>query len=231
MIFGRGGKAREHKIEVKIEGTTLLTVKENKFLGIMLDNCLTWKSHATYLSKKISKSIGILSRAKKFLNLSTLRQLYFSFVFPYLSYCNVIWGHAAESTLDPIFKLQKRAIRIMTNTRKRESTKLLFQKMKILRLPEMYKFSALHFTYKFKNNLLPLPFQNFYTENRAHHNHATRQATNLRIPLTRSKLADNFIKKTGVTLWNLYSQKMSHNMSIGSYKRELINLLLTTYSD
>ena len=81
----------------------LKIVKETTFLGIIVDNTLTWKAHAVHVSKKISKSFGILLRALKFLNTDTLKQLYFSFLFPYLSYGNIIWGQAAESTLDPIF--------------------------------------------------------------------------------------------------------------------------------
>ena len=162
--------------------------------------------------QKISKSIGILSRARNFLNMDTLKQLYFLFLFPYLSYGNIIWGQAAASTLYPIFKIQKRAIRILTNTRRRESTKLLFQNLKILRLPEIYKFSALIFMYQFKNKLLPSPFDNFYSENQAFHCYPTRHATHLRVPLTRTKMADTFIKKTGVNLWNSYSHQISNEI-------------------
>jgi hypothetical protein len=75
MVFGRGVKSRDHGIDIKIEGTSLKIVKETTFLGIIVDNTLTWKAHATHVCKKISKSIGILSRARKFLNIDTL---YFS---------------------------------------------------------------------------------------------------------------------------------------------------------
>ena len=231
MVFGRGSKSKNHEIDVKIEGTSLKVVQETTFLGIIVDNTLTWKAHAAHICKKISKSIGILSRARNFLNMDTLKQLYFSFLFPYLSYGNIIWGQAAASTLYPIFKIQKRAIRILTNTRRRESTKLLFQKLKILRLPEIYKFSALIFMYQFKNKLLPSPFDNFYSENQAFHRYPTRQANHLRVPLTRTKMADSFIKKTGVNLWNSYSQQISNEIKIGVFKTQLITILISDYSE
>ena len=231
MIFGRGSRTRDHHMNINIEGTTLDIVHETKFLGIIVDNCLNWKAHTSYLHKKLSKSIGILSRARKFLNLPTLKQLYFSFLFPYLSYGNIIWGSAAEITLDPIFKIQKRAIRIITNTRRRDSTKLIFQELNLLRLPDIYIFSALIFMYQFKNKTLPPPFDNFYYENRAFHHYRTRQATQLRVPLTRTKMASSFIKKTGVSLWNSYSTKISSNLKIGVYKTELTKILIATSSE
>ena len=196
MVFGRGGgKSKEHVMNIKIEGTTLLVVKETKFLGIMLDNGLTWKAHASTFVKELSKSVGILSRARKFLDNEILRQLYFSFLFPYLSYGNIIWGQSADCTLNPIFKLQKCAIRIITNTKRRDSTKLSFQKLNILRLPEIYKLAALIFMYHFKNNLLPSTFKNVYHENSAFHHYPTRHVTELRIPLTRTKTASTIFKK------------------------------------
>jgi hypothetical protein len=231
MVFGRGTKARDQHIEINIDGTTLDVVTETKFLGIMVDNGLTWKSHANYLHKKLSKSIGILSRARKFLNLPTLKQLYFSFLFPYLSYGNIIWGRAAEITLDPIFKIQKRAIRIIMNIKRRDSTKLVFKELNLLRLPEIYTFSALLFMYQFKNHLLPIPFDSFYTENRAFHHYPTRLASNLRVPLTRTKMAATFIKKTGVSLWNSLSDNISHATKIGTFKKDLIKLLTSNYSN
>ena len=174
MVFGKGGN--NHSIDIKIEGIQLDIVKETKFLGIILDNGLTWKPHSLYIAKKTAKSTGILSRARQFLNKTTLRQLYFSFLFPYISYCQIIWGNAASSTLWPIFKSQKRAIRIIQNLRGRDSTKKSFKALGILRLPELYIHSVLIFMYKYKNNLLPKIFNNFYLENSSFHSYPTRHA-------------------------------------------------------
>jgi hypothetical protein len=131
MVFGKHKNNHQNSLNIFIQGSKLDIVTQTQFLGIIMDSSLTWKQHIIYLTKKISKSIGILSRARKFLNTVTLRQLYFSFLFPYLSYANIIWGNAAVCHLSPIFKLQKRAIRIIHNIRRRNSTQLSFQTLKI----------------------------------------------------------------------------------------------------
>ena len=182
MVFGRGSKSKYHEIDVKIEGTSLKVVQETTFLGIIVDNTLTWKAHAAHICKKISKSLGILYRARKILGQDTLRQLYFSFLYPYLSYCITIWGNAPASTLYPIFKLQKRAVIIVYNIKYRDSTKMACKKAKLLRLPELYTFSILIFMYKFTNNLLQEICNTFYAEKLSLHNYPTRQANNLRNP-------------------------------------------------
>ena len=203
---------------------------QTKFLGIILDDKLGWKEHITYISKQISKSIGILSRARPLLNAKILRQLYYSFLYPYINYCIIIWGQAPASTLWPIFKLQKRAIRIITNTRQRDSSQGSFRKLRILRLPELHTYAIMIFMFKFKNGQLPSTFNNFYSENQVFHRYPTSGAKNLRTPRVRTKIATSFIKKTGVDLWNASSPKISNCHQIGVFKRELTTLLMENYT-
>ena len=90
MVFGRKSKNQTNDLSVTIEGTKLEIVKHTKFLGVILDNEINWKQHILHISQKLSKSLGILKRARQFLNTSTLLQLYYSFLYPYLSYCCII---------------------------------------------------------------------------------------------------------------------------------------------
>ena len=78
MVFGPNKKTETNTINIDIEGENIEIVHQTKFLGIILDDKLNWKYHITYIGKKISKSIGILSRAKPLLNSKMLCQLYLS---------------------------------------------------------------------------------------------------------------------------------------------------------
>ena len=107
MLFGPTKRNENYNINVTIEGEQIEIVKTTKFLGLILDNQISWKPHIAYLTQKVSKSIGILSRARQILSSTTMKQLYYSFLYPYMTYCNIIWGQAPSSTLWPLFKLQK----------------------------------------------------------------------------------------------------------------------------
>ena len=66
-----------------------------KFLGVLLEECLTWKQYIEIIENKISKNIGILYKAKFFLNHSCLKKdlfFHFSFVHSYLNYANIVWS-------------------------------------------------------------------------------------------------------------------------------------------
>ena len=108
MVFGQSARQVDHQIKIQIEGETLEVVKHTKFLGLVLDNSLNWKIHTAQISSKIAKSVGIISRARQLLNAKILKQLYYSFLYPYLTYCIIIWGSSSDITLWPIFRIQKR---------------------------------------------------------------------------------------------------------------------------
>ena len=98
---------------VILDGKQLLNVKSIKFLGVILDNTVSWVEQINSIKNKISKSIGIISKARKSLNSNTLLTLYYSFIYPHLTYCIDSWGSAYETYLLPILKLQKKVLRLL----------------------------------------------------------------------------------------------------------------------
>ena len=84
-----------------------------KYLGVLIDSHLTWKYHISHVASKISRNISSTARLRHFTPFSTLQHVYRSLIFPYLSYGLVAWGQAAQSHLDKILMLQKRAVCLM----------------------------------------------------------------------------------------------------------------------
>ena len=115
MIF----HPRQMKINVNfplvMENTIVKQAVETKFLGIIIDQRLSWKSHLSFASKKISKTVGIIAKARYYLSSKLLLTLYFSLVYPYLTYRNVAWSSTYCSNLNCIHLLQKRNVRLISN--------------------------------------------------------------------------------------------------------------------
>ena len=84
-----------------------------KYLGTLIDSNLTWKYHISYITSKISKTIGVIARLRQFVSSSTLLTLYRSLVSPYLLYGLTVWGQAPQIYLNQILVLQKRALRLI----------------------------------------------------------------------------------------------------------------------
>ena len=84
-----------------------------KYLGVLIDSNLTWKQHILSISSKISKSLGIISRLRHFVPTDTLLSIYRSLIQPYITYGIAAWGQAAQTNLDKLIILQKRALRLI----------------------------------------------------------------------------------------------------------------------
>ena len=128
----------EQDLNLKL-GRQIDRVTHTKFLGLVLDENLSWSFHIDSISRKIAKSIGILYRARHYLNLDSLKNLYYSFIYSHISYGTLIWGSNYTSKLLPIHLLQKRAPRAITFTDRRTPSRPLFQRLDILNIFEIVK--------------------------------------------------------------------------------------------
>ena len=90
-----------------------------RFLGLIIDNTLTWKEHIITLTSKLNKACYAIRAIKPFVSLDVLKMTYFSYVHSLMSYGIIFWGDSVHSKL--IFKIKKRIIRIITNSNRRDS--------------------------------------------------------------------------------------------------------------
>ena len=105
-----------------------------------MDSNLNWKNHVHQISAKVSKCIGILSKVRYYLNRTILKQLYYAFLYPYLTYGLVVWGNTYHTNIYPIIILQKRAIRIMIHSKFDGHTSALFKSLNILKFTDLLFF-------------------------------------------------------------------------------------------
>ena len=111
MLFHRKQKHLD-EINVVINGIEIEHVPSFNFLGIMLDENLSCKSHIEMVGNKISKVTGILYRLKNVFPEKVLFVLYNSLIVSYMNYGLLLWGiHSHKLEL-----LQKKALRLMTNS-------------------------------------------------------------------------------------------------------------------
>ena len=106
IIFGN--KKICSPIHLTINGIKLEQTNQTKFLGITIDNKLTWKPHIDILKRKLSKIIAILYKLKGLINKVSLQTLYCSLLLPYLMYCVEVWGNTYKTIIHPIYMLQKK---------------------------------------------------------------------------------------------------------------------------
>ena len=80
-----------------LNGITLERLSFTKFLGVIIDDKLSFIRHITYIKSNIPKGLGNLLKAKKYLNKKCLLNLYYSFIYPYHTYCVEVWGNTPDT--------------------------------------------------------------------------------------------------------------------------------------
>ena len=142
---------------LSINNTLIEKVKSFNFLGLTISDDLKWHTHIRNVSRKISRSIGVINVLKHTFPTHILNTLYSSLVLPHLNYCLLSWGYYSET----IFNLQKKAIRAITCSHYKAHTNPLFKSLKFLKIGDMYALKILKFYFNLCQDKLP-PNMNDY---------------------------------------------------------------------
>ena len=154
-----------------------------------------------------------------------LKRLYFAYFHSHLLYCLIIWSATFKLYLDPLKKLQNRAIRIITYADRFENGSLLFRNLKILQLDDLIKLETAKFMNSFDNNALPPHFGNYFGKIKQVHNRSTRSSDKnlLYLARYRSNRLQRSIKFRGVKVWNDTPFELKSYYKIGNlYKHHLL---------
>ncbi len=227
MLFGLTRKRTTTNEILCINNEVISKVESTKFLGIIIDFKLCWAEHIHYIKSKISKGIGILCRARKVLKRSTLLSLYYCFIYPYFTYCIEVWGGACDNLLFPLFKLQKKILRIILSSSFRAHTAPLFVELEILQLHKVYIYCVTMFMFKFFTGLLPNIFNEMFVKNAETHKYSTRQSKKLHVPISRLTATYRTMKHQGVRIWNMMSTQLPYECRIYLYKQNLKSYLVS----
>ena len=205
-------------LNLSIDGTIIKRVKQAKFLGVTIDDQLNWKPHIDSLNKKLKSACGRIYRIKNCLPESLHKQIYHTLFESHLSFGISVWGGVSNNSLAPVFKTQKKCIRIMfgdnrayvdkfkTSARCRpinkqhlgpefyvkESTKPLFKAHDLLSVHNLYRHRCIMELFKIVKYRLPISLYELF-------NRSNRREDLFRTPSP----SDNFIYKSA-SLWNTF---------------------------
>ena len=224
MVFTN--RARPTTIAISANGHTIKEVTKTKFLGVILDNKLRWNEHIIYIAKKISKSVAILKMVKFIFPSDILKMLYYSLVYPYFTYCNIIWSSAAITHLDPLIKLQKKAVRIISRAGYFDHTEALFKNLKLLQLRDVYNLNCAKFIYRCYNSDTYSHFLKQIKKNSDYHGYQTRNRNRLRKPASRLHQFDNSFMNIGTDIWNRIPDDIKSVFTLEQFKFKVRALIL-----
>ena len=215
-------------LDIYIEGNKIERVTTFDFLGVTINETLTWKDHIQKLCAKISKVIGIIGKCKKFLHSSVLLKIYNALILSRINYGILCWGFENKR----IYKLQKKALRLICKTHYLAHSDPLFIDLNTMKVKEIYIRHCLKFYYNHEKGWLPSYFNNFLVRNINNHDHNTRHRNELQSHTTNrissEKVLRHLLPKLLINVPNMIKDSV-HTHSLQAVKNKFKLYVLGTY--
>ena len=223
IIFNRNKDIPDVLPQLMIGSHEIKREMVTKFLGVDLDVKLSWKRHIHNTQVKLNKECAILYHTRSTLTLKALKSLYYSLIYPYLTYCIVIWGGTHSTYLQPLVKAQKRVIRTITGLRKYAHTENAFNELKLLKLDEIIKYCSSLFVFK----SISIYNTNLFTY-RVNQRYPLRNNNCLNIPRMQSSQSQSCILYRGPKTWNSLPDHVRNCLTLQSFKKCLKSHIISS---
>lgn len=218
------GNLRSVSLNININNVPIERVPSTKFLGIIIDDRLSWSPHISYISSKVSKSVGIIRRLNKIVPRDVCIQLYNSLVLPYFSYCHIVWGGAGHTFTNRLITLQKSAIRAVYSSPFLAHTDPLFAQSNFLPFASLYPYTLSIFLYKYLKGILPDTFTSSFQLPPFKHSFYTRSSKTLvfSIPRFRTSFGQNSLKYELAKLHNEFISPLNlQDLNFNEFKNRI----------
>lgn len=228
-----------------LNGIPLQKVHDTKFLGVIIDQSLTFDAHREKLLRKLSACCGRLSKIRDCIPESVHKDVYHALFESYLAYGISVWGGTSNNKLQPLFQAQKKCVRIMFGDREaflnkfrtcartrppehqklsreifeREHTKPLFAKHSLLTVHNLYSYHCCNELFKVLKYRTPISLYELFSLSKRPGKET----------LLISSLPSNCFVHQASSLWNTFRQMVGlydFNMNQNAYKNKLKNKIL-----
>ena len=139
IIFHKSHNKPPSTFSITLNNIELERVEYTKFLGVLIQENLSWHTHVNYIGNKVSRATALLAKLKHYLPKYVLSIIYNSLCVSHISYALPVWGAAQKSITNRIHKLQKKGIRHVCNSKYNAHTQPLCKKNKMLQFNDLFK--------------------------------------------------------------------------------------------
>lgn len=204
-------------LNIKINNEIIKCKSCVKFLGIFIDDRLHWHEHINSCKSKLISSLYAINKIKHLVPENTLKALYYTLVYPHLTYGITLWGSTYNVHINKLRVMQNKIIRAMLNANFTDPSKPLYAKLQILRLDDVYKLELGKYMYQYINNNLPQPLLNMFEWTKDIHSYQTRQQTYLRPFKHRLNVTKQSLLCKGPEVWNTLPEDIKQKYNLSSY--------------
>ena len=214
-------------INIVLNSTPLESVEEFNYLGLTIDNKLTFKSHILKITKKLNSVNRVLYLLSFSLPFHILRKIFFSIGYPHVHLHIIAWGGANQSTLYPLKIALNKIIRNIKSHSPyfNSDTNQAYNELNILSIQKLYKFRLAEFTYSalHNNNYILQDFVHYHSLS---HSYGTRQFNQFRIPVCKRTSDKSFFVFQAIKHWAELKNCLKDEPTLRRFKHAYRQVLL-----
>lgn len=212
-------------ITLIIENKKIEIVKQFKYLGVVLDENLTYKEHFITIQKKISKKLFFFSRIAAQISMKARLTVFNSIIQPHFDYCSTILFLLDNTSKASLQKLQNRGMRLILKCNRYTPITHMLETLQWQSVTKRLTFSAMIFIFKIVKGLMPTYFKQFIKFNHEVHEHCTRSANNFHIDRSNTSKGINSLFVRGLVEYNSIPNEIKACDKLVPFKRELSKYL------
>ena len=203
-----------------------------KFLGIMVDENLTFNEHVNDICNKLKRLFHIFYNIRDYLSKENIKTIYYALIYSRIKYGLSVYGQASNTKMKRIQTLQNQLLKVLAGKEYRFSTDKLHVEFELLKVKDIKEQEILTFVHNFFSNSLPPVFKDYYETLASNHTRNTRNGNYL-IKITRhtTDIKGLSIKIQGAKLWNKIDNNLKKIPKPKEFKAKLKAICLQVYKN
>ena len=229
VIFHTKNKDEHNDLkEIYVSGMTIKRSPSIKYLGVILDETLSWRDHIDFIRKQLLKYFGIFNHIKSIMTTQTVRQLYFAFIYSRINYGIEIFGNCSQYLLNKLQTIQNKLLKLITQKDMKTSTSGLHKNLHLLQIRDIKYVKTLLFVNNCLSKTTPPPFHNYYMERNISYDIRDR---GLQVNRARTLVGSANLAIYGARLWNELSSDIKEHRFKKNFKKHIIKSIINDYPE
>jgi len=212
------------QLSLTLNDNPIEPVTSSPYLGVTIDQNLTFNEHIDGVVSRASRALGALRRASRFIPQATRATVYNTLVLPHLDYCSTVWGSAGVTKVQRLQKIQNRGMRIVLQAGPRTHIIDMLRDLRWLSIKQRIIFLNYVLIYKILNGLAPPHLSSVFV--RPAHRYASRSITSGNLYVQRAH--PKSLTAVGTNLWNALPVLIRNLPNLRAFKRACTKHIATT---
>ena len=216
--------------EINFNHQSIKRSKTVKYLGVILDENLTWNEHISDVCNKLKRYFKIFYHLRRNINIEQVKVTYYALIYSKIKYGITVYGFANKDKINRIQILQNKLLKVLLSKNYRYPTSDLHLELGILKVQDIIEVETATFMHNYFSNKLPTMFNKYFTLFGEVTDIQTRGSNNqIIVDKHKTNMGESSIKISGAKIWNKISTSNKQIKNVKVFRKKIKSKILPTY--